>query len=63
MEVYGATETGIVTYTPLDEEPASGSCGKANTSTYQVAVVDDEDNILPSERSVKLSSGRPNPTQ
>ena len=48
VEVYGATETGIVTYTPLDEEPASGSCGKANTSTYQVAVVDDEDNILPS---------------
>ncbi len=47
VEVYGATETGIVTYTPLHEEPAKGSCGKANTSSYHVAIVDDEDNILP----------------
>ena len=47
VEVYGATETGIVTYTPLEEEPAKGSCGRANTSSYHVAIVDDEDNIQP----------------
>ncbi|MAJ87720.1 MAG: ATP-dependent acyl-CoA ligase [Cellvibrionales bacterium TMED148] len=47
VEVYGATETGIVTYTPLEEEPARGSCGRANTSSYHVAIVDDEDNIQP----------------
>lgn len=47
VEVYGATETGIVTYTPLTEEPAAGSCGKANTETYEVALVDDNDNPVP----------------
>lgn len=47
VEVYGATETGIVTYTPLNEEPAPGSCGRANGSTYDVAIVDDQDQILP----------------
>ena len=47
VEVYGATETGIVTYTPLSEEPAKGSCGKANAGTYTVAIVDEEDCVLP----------------
>ena len=47
VEVYGATETGIVTYTPFDETSTKGSCGKANVDTYHVAIVDDDDNILP----------------
>ena len=47
VEVYGATETGIVTYTPIGDEPAQGSCGKANASTYHVALVDENDNEVP----------------
>jgi crotonobetaine/carnitine-CoA ligase len=47
VEVYGATETGIVTYTPLDEAGRPGSCGKPNARTYEVAVVDDADNVVP----------------
>ena len=63
VEVYGATETGIVTYTPLDEETSLRSCGKANTSTYQVAVVDDEDNILPSGEVGEIVVGPAQPYQ
>lgn len=44
VEVYGATETGIVTYSPIDKESPSGSCGMANARTYHVALLDDQDN-------------------
>ncbi len=50
IEVYGATETGIVTYTPLDINPNVGSCGKANNDTYQVSVFNDKDEeVAPGE--------------
>ena len=43
IEVYGATETGIVTYTPLEINPATGSCGKANQDSYEVSVFNEKD--------------------
>jgi crotonobetaine/carnitine-CoA ligase len=43
VEVFGSTETGIVTYTPLDTPRRKGSCGKANNRTFDVMLVDDED--------------------
>ena len=48
---------GIVTYTPLDAFQPQDR-GK-RTPTYQVAVVDDEDNICHQDRLAKLSSDRP----
>jgi carnitine-CoA ligase len=47
VEVYGATETGIVTYTPLNENGPAGSCGRPNSSTYEVALVDENDDPVP----------------
>ena len=47
IEVFGSTETGIVTYTPLDEERRAGSCGRANQDSFEVALLDDEDNEVP----------------
>lgn len=47
VEVYGSTETGIVTYTPLSEPQRPGSCGRPNSRTYDVALVDDLDNFVP----------------
>ncbi len=44
IEVFGSTETGIVTYTPLDAERRRGSCGRFNTETFDVSLVDDADN-------------------
>jgi carnitine-CoA ligase len=44
VEVYGATETGIVTMTPLDKNAPAGSCGKENSRSYEVALLDDDDN-------------------
>ena len=50
IEVFGSTETGIVTYTPLDAERRAGSCGLFNTDTFDVALVDDADNpVQPGE--------------
>ena len=43
IEVYGATETGIVTYTPLEINPNEGSCGKANQETYEVSIFNESD--------------------
>jgi crotonobetaine/carnitine-CoA ligase len=47
VEVYGATETGIVTCAPAGSEAPPGSCGKANAATYDVELVDDSDNPVP----------------
>ena len=47
IEVYGATETGIVTYTPLDQPRRKGSCGKANARSYEVKILDEDDNECP----------------
>lgn len=47
VEVYGATETGIVTYTPLAETRRKGSCGKANGRSYEVKILDEDDNECP----------------
>ncbi|MDC0073322.1 AMP-binding protein [Alphaproteobacteria bacterium] len=43
VEVYGATETGIVTYTPFNENANKGSCGKENDKTYFVSILDKND--------------------
>lgn len=43
VEVYGATETGIVTCLPYGEY-VPGSCGKANPRSFEVQIVDDDDN-------------------
>jgi crotonobetaine/carnitine-CoA ligase len=47
VEVFGSTETGIVTYTPLDTPRKKGSCGLANSRTFDVKLVDDEDREVP----------------
>ncbi len=43
VEVYGATETGIVTATPHHEARRKGSCGKPNLETFDVMLADDRD--------------------
>lgn len=43
IEVYGATETGIVTRFPSGGEIVPGSCGKPNDATYEVDLVDELD--------------------
>jgi len=47
LNTYGQTETGCVSLTPYGEEPRPGSCGKVNTQTFEVRVVDDNDNECP----------------
>jgi len=42
VTMYGTTETGIVTLSPVDEDIKPGSCGKA-LSVYEVAIFDDHD--------------------
>jgi crotonobetaine/carnitine-CoA ligase len=43
VEVYGSTETGIVTMTPAGEEPAVGSSGKPNGDSFEVMIANDDD--------------------
>jgi crotonobetaine/carnitine-CoA ligase len=43
IEVYGATETGIVTRHPAGADVVPGSCGRPNDATYDVDIFDDED--------------------
>jgi crotonobetaine/carnitine-CoA ligase len=43
VEVFGSTETGIVTMAPYHGDRRPGSCGKANTDTFDVALLDDND--------------------
>lgn len=43
VEVYGATETGIVTACDIDGERRPGSCGRVNSRTFEVALVNDDD--------------------
>lgn len=47
IEVYGATETGIVTATPAGSERRPLSCGKANTDTFEVMIANDRDEPVP----------------
>jgi crotonobetaine/carnitine-CoA ligase len=50
VEVYGATETGVVTMTPPGERRRVGSCGKPNTETFDVMIVNDRDEpVAPGE--------------
>ena len=48
VEVYGATETGIVTLTltPAGEARRQGSCGKPNNDTFDVMLADDNDEAV-----------------
>ena len=46
VEVYGATETGIVTLTPAGEARRAGSCGKPNSATFDVMLADDNDEAV-----------------
>ena len=43
VEVYGATETGVVTAIPSGGERRKGSCGKPNTATFEVMIADPND--------------------
>ena len=43
VEVYGATETGIVTVTPPGGERRKDSCGKPNSATFDVMIANDRD--------------------
>lgn len=47
IEVYGATETGIVTATPAGAPRKLLSCGKPNTDTFEVIIADERDNPVP----------------
>jgi crotonobetaine/carnitine-CoA ligase len=47
VEVYGATETGVVTMTPPDGPRRVGSCGTANTNTFDVMIADEQDRPVP----------------
>ncbi len=43
VEVYGATETGIVTVTPPGGERRKDSCGKPNSATFDVMIANEND--------------------
>lgn len=43
VEVYGATETGIVTMTPPGGERRKDSCGKPNSATFDVMIANARD--------------------
>jgi crotonobetaine/carnitine-CoA ligase len=43
VEVYGATETGVVTMTPPGNPRKIGSCGKPNDATFEVVIADEND--------------------
>ena len=43
VEVYGATETGIVTVTPPAGERRKDSCGKPNAATFDVMIANERD--------------------
>ena len=47
VEVYGATETGIVTLNPAGESRRDGSCGKPNTDTFEVMIANEHDEPVP----------------
>jgi crotonobetaine/carnitine-CoA ligase len=50
VEVYGATETGVVTVTPGGERRRVGSCGKPNAETFDVIIASDRDEqVAPGE--------------
>jgi crotonobetaine/carnitine-CoA ligase len=46
VEVFGATETGIVTCTPYGEF-REGSCGRVNQASWELRLVDDRDEPVP----------------
>lgn len=46
VEVYGATETGIVSAHEFAAERRAKSCGKPNSDTFEVAVIDDKDRLV-----------------
>jgi len=46
VEVYGATETGIVTMTPPGEPRRAGSCGKPNGDTFEVMIANGRDEAV-----------------
>lgn len=43
VEVYGATETGIVAGNDVTSKRVHGSCGKPNDETFELSIVDDHD--------------------
>lgn len=47
VEVYGATETGIVTGTDYGAKRIPQSCGQANSDTFDVKIFDDKDQEVP----------------
>src|SRR3546814_10028038 len=55
-EVFGSTETGIVTMTPPGLTAPNGSCGKANEDTFEVIVADENDEPVDPDRSEEHTS-------
>ncbi|MGE0766357.1 MAG: AMP-binding protein [Hyphomicrobiaceae bacterium] len=47
VEVYGATETGVVTMTPPGGVRRANSCGAPNTATFDVMLADEHDRPVP----------------
>ncbi len=43
VEVFGATETGIVTLAPPSDEAKIGSCGRPNNETFEVMIANERD--------------------
>lgn len=54
VEVYGATETGIVAGTDYGAERIQYSCGKPNNETFDLAVVDEHDQAVPAGASGEI---------
>lgn len=47
VNAYGSTETGAVTYVPWDEAAPQGSCGRANSSRFDVRLIGDDGAEVP----------------
>jgi crotonobetaine/carnitine-CoA ligase len=46
-EVYGISEAGVISYPTEIASVPSGSCGRPNTARFEIALVDEEDNPVP----------------
>ncbi|TDP45584.1 AMP-binding protein [Zavarzinia compransoris] len=54
VEVFGATENGIVTMSDYHGERRPGSCGRPNTETFEVIIADENDEPVPPRRQGEI---------
>lgn len=47
LDFYGSTESSDLAYTSWDEERRSGAVGRVNAAFYEVAIVNEHDEVLP----------------